>query len=200
MLLIVAVGQRLLAVSSAKDGVRLLCELSPQDIPDLAETRPPDSPDDNSTFGKRFVHNMRVNMKLTDAPHIRPPTGDAASDSSSPGPFALALLKAQADGDRDGLLSLLNKTPDPTSVPADRTEASGHGAVQDYNAAIESLKMMSHVGDAPSRTPQVVPISSNAAAAAYSNPAPSREVVIEEKVDELFDKISKRSTRYTKKE
>jgi flagellar protein FliO/FliZ len=177
-LLIVQVGQRILAVSSAKDGVRLLCELSPRDIPDLSESKAPESLDEGSSLGKRFIHNMRVHMRLLPkgTPFARPPVKDGGSGvspnaSPSPSPFAMALLRAQSEHDHDGLMSLLNNSPDPVSDSDDTGGDSGSGVVRDYNAAIENLKQM---GDFSS----------------------SRE----DKVDELFDKISRRSDRYNKKE
>jgi len=285
--LLVQVGQRILAISSAKDGVRLLCELSPRDLPDISEERRPGPPDENSTFWQRFSHNMRINLRLLpkDTPYARPPGGDdahiAPPPAPSPSPFAMALLRAQSESDRDGLMSLLDTAPDPISVLADADGNSGSSSIQDYNAAIENLKQMGQIGSAPdvSHTqttplrgagavpgnaegfgvsgglpstrglgdaqpgvPQVVPITTTAAASAYKNghaPAPltkgkiipaiagddtyivpgmdtqpprgtssagggvgnnERDSLINDKVDELFDKISKRSDRYTKKE
>ncbi|MCL2080903.1 MAG: flagellar biosynthetic protein FliO [Oscillospiraceae bacterium] len=167
---LIEIGRRVLAVSVAKDGMRLLCELSAREIADLREERPPEpapSFDGNSSFWKRFSHNMKIQMKLLpkDTPPARPYEPNPVPE---PSPFALALLRAQSENDKDGLINLLNTLPDPNSEPDDRDDGrSGSGGVQDYNAAIEKLKQM---GDPDNR-----------------------------KVDELFDRISKRSDRYSKK-
>lgn len=238
-LMIVEIGQKVLAVSATKEGLRLLCELSPRDVEALNADRPAppsNGTDDNSTFFKRFLHNMRIQLRLL--PKDTPPARPAMQEDTPPPPsqFAMALLRAQAEDDKSTLIELLDKKPkqetrtdaEPIFPDIETKESSGFGGARDYNAAIESLKQMGKI-----ETP-VVPVAPTAAAAAYKTmPAPvpkpetrqrreqpaEAEFIREEKpiaraesftreekqpsrddrVDELFDRISKRNSRYTKK-
>lgn len=215
-LMIVEIGQKVLAVSATKEGLRLLCELSPRDVAALNEERAvpsSDGSDENSTFLKRFWHNMRIQLRLLpkDTPLARPA---AQEETPPPSQFAMALLRAQAEDDKGTLLELLDKRPkqetrtdaEPVFPVAEAKESSGLGSARDYNAAIESLKQMGKI-----ETP-VVPVAPTTAAAAYKTaPAPATAPVPksepkpeqssrEDRVDELFDRISKRSSRYTKKD
>lgn len=255
-LMIVEIGSKVMAVSATKEGLRLLCELSPRDVADLRkESAPRDEDDHNSTFLKRFWHNLRIQLGFL--PKDTPPARPAEQEDAPPppSPFAMALLRAQAEDDKGALMEILNKRQQSPSLET-RTDAepvfstanternSGLGGARDYNAAIESLKQMGKF-EAP-----VVPVAPTTAAAAYKTVTVPRheprqnavpEVFVEErppereekivipprdekhiargegqlygegissreekppsrddKVDELFDRISKRNSRYKK--
>ena len=223
-IMLVQIGRRYIAVSSSKDGLRFLCELSPADLngadnetapADTAPrvTSPSDNYPDNSSLGKRFIHNMKINAGLLpkDTPPARPPVKN--TPQSGPSSFALELLRAQADGDKDGLLELLGGEARNAERP-ESSVAEPQTKTPDYQAAIDSLKQMSNT-----ETPAVT--AASAAAALYKNtvsnlpgntqrasapaapakavsPAPVREPNNDD-LDELFDRIEKRNNRYSKK-
>ena len=187
-LMLVRVGERVLALSATKDGLKFLCELSPSDIGDAeapVRENVRESDPGSLTFGRRFAHNMRIQLGLLpkDTPPARPAAvaerpPEIADGYTAPsveplaeerlGAFALELQKAQnSENNRreneDLLLSLLSQNDsNPIPVPKAAPD-SGRGAFTDYNTVIESMKQLGRV----EKNEPITPVSPRAAAASY---------------------------------
>lgn len=145
-ILVVNIGERVLAVCVGRDGGNLLCELDPATLNLTATSTNTVSSGDEperSTFRGRFWHNFRMNMGLmpkgtkpmTPPPKTQPSGG---ADSEAFAAILDALQRREAD-------NLAGKADDESSAPLHK---SADHAAADYRAAVDNMRRLAQTDKA----------------------------------------------------
>ena len=225
-ILVLAIGSRVFAVCIGRDGGSLLCELSPDDLKSAPGriTRPSalsgapsgEGAQTDPSFGKRFWHNLKLNMgrmpKGT-APMVPSPKASREQAPSRPGADFSAILEAiQTRADEE------NTNVPNAGTPNVRASSKAPDAVADYHAAVENMRRLAQTDqkNAPAASvPPTVPQTGRGGSMDEdtarellrvsrdwaSDKTPGRpaeaDASREGAIDEILDQIAKRQSRYS---
>jgi flagellar biogenesis protein FliO len=191
---LVSVGTRVLVLGVGKDSVSFLSELDPAQIAEMGlekkRPNPPshEAPSKSTGFWRRFLHNLKINMGLL--PKGTAPMTPKSQPVDVPEPaipdeaFAALLSQAQKRQER------------PTERPPVQGNIISPQQVQKYVEATRQYQVDHAPADAKASPVQAWNASAGGTVSAVAEEH-SSYAVNPENYDDLFDKISKRQTRYT---
>lgn len=225
-ILLLGVGARVVAVCVGREGGSLLCELDPAELdlkadgPAAPSARGP-APE-RSTFGERFWHNLRLNMRLLPKgtqPMVPPPkTRPARTGNEDTEAFAAILDAVQRQQGQSAAAG--------DAAQAPQSLRTGGNAAADYRAAVENMRRLAQTDRA---APAARPAPSSAPAPSgragdldgdtarellrilqerqepssapkrheTPQPAHTKDASRDGAIDEILDSIAKRQSRYT---
>ena len=158
--MILQIGLRLFAVSVGRDGVRLISELKSSDF---EQSAPEQAQAARAGFFRRFIHNMKINMRL--APKDAKPMGPGASIPAAHDSFADVLAQvARRESE--------NPSPD-VSVEGEsgRPHVEETAAKPDYQSRIDQMKRWGEPDSLDRRASGAGAVSAAPKIPKYSRPA-----------------------------